>query len=465
MEAKADPLAEWLMESIKGASIPEEATEEQAKAGAYGVAALNSNTTLSEARGDESTRSAPPTSGAPVIRRTIGMRRRSSVKLLKLSGASQAEIDAAIEETRRSNMVKDNEQKNLCSMGRKTKQLLFGKSTSKAATIFGISKPMSQAEMKRLTGSQYSNRRKKRDDIDCKGLGTELSSKSSLDEVLNTRVGLEYLKRFSEKEASVENVGFLLKARQFLTKADEMFMTLRREAKEIFNEYLYDEAPQCVNIAGSLTSKVKASLDSGAVENICKHIDECKREVSSLVAKDTFMRFKTHPLWGECRRVSKLSKVWEVDVVNVILDIESGILTGSPRDSHSRLFIRVCTKDKDGHRHIQKTKIASQKLEWFQEMRFNKLPLDGGEIRLELRSGLILDRTVGHAVINLDDFRGRLSMRKTLSFYKDRSQKVCAGAIVDVMLTLTQDFVGASTSQAYTEQPCDSFACAHFLVY
>jgi len=130
----------------------------------------------------------------------------------KLGIDDDDQLDDALKEVEYQKKSRQNTANNLKKMGRKAMQMFFGKSTNKAATMFGISKAMTNSELKCLKKAKFKNCKRKSDffeyqetNADLMGLGVELDGKSSMDDILSTHIGIQYMKAFSEKERSTEN--------------------------------------------------------------------------------------------------------------------------------------------------------------------------------------------------------------------------------------------------------------------
>ncbi|GAB5362802.1 hypothetical protein AAMO2058_000830000 [Amorphochlora amoebiformis] len=367
----------------------------------------------------------------------------------KLGIDDDDQLDDALKEVEYQKKSRQNTANNLKKMGRKAMQMFFGKSTNKAATMFGISKAMTNSELKCLKKAKFKNCKRKSDffeyqetNADLMGLGVELDGKSSMDDILSTHIGIQYMKAFSEKERSTENVNFLVESHLLLKNSKRIINKLKQEVKLIYEKYIEPEAEKQVNLPAKLSTNMTEQLTEGNIVKILEAFEKCNESVNKMVSVDTLIRFKGDKLWEECRMKAKVAKLWKIDAVPLNIEIERGLLTGNSLDSSTQLSIKMTVRPNNGQTIVRTTNAVSvDKCLWGEKYTFQFIPLKG-IIELELLlSGIMLGRTIGYAQIHLESFRGKVVQERNVPFFKDKDLNEKLGFIVDCELSIVKDFL------------------------
>mmetsp|Transcript_10307 Transcript_10307/g.20256 ORF Transcript_10307/g.20256 Transcript_10307/m.20256 type:complete len:569 (-) Transcript_10307:358-2064(-) len=137
-----------------------------------------------------------------------------------------------------------------------------------------------------------------------------LGSRATLEDVLRHHLGREAFQKHIAKEFATENVDFWAAvekleniSRRRVRKSvlgalhveasvitDKKQAMLREQAMEIYNNYIAEDAPNQVNLPAPIVAAIKAKVDAGKFD--FKMFSDAKREVFSLMNKDTFARFQ-----------------------------------------------------------------------------------------------------------------------------------------------------------------------------
>jgi len=135
-------------------------------------------------------------------------------------------------------------------------------------------------------------------------------NKCRLRDVLRFFDAAEALRRFLEKELSVENLRFIRAVQKW--KELEINSQFKVAAEEIIEEYIREGSPSQVNISNKLRNHVLENIQKADITN--DFFDESFKEVYLLLERDSFKRFIKSPFFKDL--LHKMGSSMDVDAVD-----------------------------------------------------------------------------------------------------------------------------------------------------
>lgn len=109
----------------------------------------------------------------------------------------------------------------------------------------------------------------------------------SFDSLLNHKFGCMLFQQFLKKEVSDENIDFWLACEEFKRMKEGKKGTIQR-AKEIYKEYIAEQAPREVNLDSDTKAATKAALEESCRPDT---FSLAQSKIEQLMSKDPYKRF------------------------------------------------------------------------------------------------------------------------------------------------------------------------------